>query len=239
MQDEFIVLMNLAQDFVDRNDFTSAIDQYEQALTLASEKDDEIYIYKSIGQCYDELNEERKAFKYFYKVFDIDQNYSDGGWQLIYRFAQLSYKYRNFQDSIKYFQIVIPQIPPDQPFFIKSSYILLAYNFSAQKNHNLALKELHKASKIETDSAFQNTEVYCGFAHAYFGLDKIGKAIKFALKTLKEELNDGIEEKMYFILAFSYSMGGFHGNKKNEEYYTDKLRSKFPSGGYLKELERY
>ncbi len=106
----------------------------------------------------------------------------------------------------------------------------------ARNDHRQALREFKEALRIETDSKWKS-HIYGGIALAYFGLDKTGRTIKFALKTLREEYDEDLEEKMYFLLAFCYGMRGIHKDKEKEEYYTERLRSSFPGSAYLRELE--
>ena len=72
---------------------------------------------------------------------------------------------------------------------------------------------------------------------SYFGLDKIGKAIKFGLKALNEKFDEVVEERMFYLLAFCYGMWGIHRNSKKEQYYTELLKKKYPNSAYLRELQ--
>jgi hypothetical protein len=57
------------------------------------------------------------------------------------------------------------------------------------------------------------------------------------LKTLKEEYDEAVEERIYFLLAFCYGTRGVHFNTEKELYYTEKLQKEFPDSAYLRELK--
>ena len=138
---------------------------------------------------------------------------------------------------IKYINKAIAKTPRDQKKYLQSSYQLLGYDYLEKKDFKKALEILNKTLKIEADSSETLADIYCGIAQAYFGLNKIRRAIKFGLKALDEDFDEDIEEKIYFLLAFCYGMWGVVKNRKKEEYFTAKLRTRFPHSPYLRELE--
>lgn len=235
-EDAFMLLTAIGVNHEKLQDYDSAIDFYLKALEIPDTSDeDKLMILRFLGQCYDKKGEDRKAFEYYHNLFVMDQAYDDGGWYLTYRFAQLSYRFGNYDDSITYFKKIIPQIPTDQIDYLQSSYQLLGYNYLAKKEFELALNELMKASKLKTDSSDKYGYIYCGIAQAYFGLDKINKTIRFGLKALDERLDEVIQEKVYYLLAYSYFL---KRNDKEAKAYFENLRSLKPDSGYLRELER-
>jgi len=235
-EDAFMLLTAIGVNQEKLQAYDSAIDFYLKALEIPDTPDeDKVMILRFLGQCYDKRGEDRKAFEYYHNLFVIDQDYDDGGWYLTYRFAQLSYRFGNYEDSITYFKKVIPQIPTDQIDYLESSYQLLGYNYLAKKEFELALNELMKASKLKTDSSDKYGYIYCGIAQAYFGLNKIKKTIRFGLKALDERLDEVIQEKVYYLLAYSYFL---KRNDKEAKVYLEKLRSLKPDSGYLRELEQ-
>ena len=235
-KDAFMLLTAIGVNYDELEAYDKAIDFYHKALEVSVDSDDEKAVdLQLLGRCYDKKGEDRKAFRYYHELFSIDPDY-DGGWYLTYRFAQLSYRFRNYEDSKKYLQEVITQIPSDQNRYIQSTHLLLGYNYIVKKEYNRALDEFNEALKIKMDFSERMADIYCGIAQAYFGLNKVGKAIKFGLKSLNKEYDEIVEERIYFLLAFCYGMRGIHKNKEKEGYYTEKLKSNFPNSAYLREL---
>jgi len=240
-EDAFMVITALGVCYENLENFTEAIKFYLKALDIANRdlsNDDRCMILQFIGDCYENRGEERKAFDYYSEVFSIDPNY-DGGWYLVYRYAQLAYRFRNFDMSITYFRKAIDQIPSDQNNYLQAAYQCLGYDYVVKKEYKQALVELNKALIVKVDSSNRLASIYLGMAQAYFGLNKIGKAIKFALKALDGQFDEEIEEKAYFLLAFSYGMYGINKNRKKEEFYTEKLNSTFPNSAYIRDLEKF
>ena len=235
MEEYLLNLLNEAQQAEESKDYDKAINLYEEALRLPIPDDDKAMFFESIGQCYEKLGREHLAFENFEKAFASNPEY-ENGWYLFYRYAQLAYKFRKFDLSIEYLDKVVYEIPPDYQNYIQYTRRLLGNNFLEMEQYKRALSEFKEALKIDTNS-YWKSHICLGIAHAYFGLNKIGKAIKFALKALKEEYDEVVEERIYFLLAFCYGIGGIHCNTKKEQYYTEKLHKEFPNSAYLRELK--
>ncbi|MCJ7541483.1 MAG: hypothetical protein MUO88_17675, partial [Desulfobacterales bacterium] len=142
----------------------------------------------------------------------------------------------NYKVAETYFQKIISQIPSDRNSYLQSSLQCLGYIYIEKKEHKHAIIEFKKALKIKSDSSIMRAEIYCGMAQAYFGLNKTWKTIKFGLKALDEQFDDATAERVYFLLAYSYSL---KKDKENERYYTEKLRGVKPDSAYLRELDRF
>lgn len=235
MEDKLLNLLNKAQQAEGLKDYDNAINLYEELLKLPIPDDDKAMLFEFIGQCYDKQEREYLAFENFSKAFEADPEY-ENGWYLFYRYAQLAYRFRQFNVSIEYIEKTIGQIPSDSENYIQYAHRLLGNNYLYKENYKRALSEFKEALKIDTNSHWKS-HIYNGIAHSYFGQNKIGRAIKFALKALKEEYDKVIEERIYFLLAFCYGMRGIHCNTKKEQYYTEKLQEKFPNSAYLRELK--
>ncbi len=235
MEEKLLHLLNEAQQAEKFKDYDKAINLYEAALKLSILDDDKAMLFEFIGQCYDKQGREHLAFKNIGKAFASDPEY-ENGWYLFYRYAELAYRFRQFKISIEYLEKIVGQIPPDSQNYIQHTRRMLGNNFLALEQHNKALSEFKEALKVHTNSHWKS-HIYDGIAHSYFGLDKIGKSIKFALKALIEKYDKVVEERMYFLLAFCYGMRGIHCNTKKEQNYTEKLQKKFPNSAYLRELK--
>jgi tetratricopeptide (TPR) repeat protein len=235
-EEVFIMLTGIGDCYEKIENFNDAIKHYHQAVKIPEmQENDKAMIFEFIGRCYDKQEREHLAFENFGKAFEADPEY-ENGWYLFFRYAQLAYRFRQFNVSIEYLEKTVGQIPPDHENYIQHTRKLLGNNFLALEQHNKALSEFKEALKIDTNSHWKS-HIYNGIAQSYFGLYKIGKTIKFALKALKEEYDKGVEERIYFLLAFCYGMGGIHCNTKKEKYYTEKLQEKFPNSAYLRELK--
>ena len=238
-EEGFMVLLALGITYDNLNKYDKAISFYNKVLEFSEiTNEDKAMVFQFLGQCYDKQGDDREAFKYYHKLFSIDPDY-DSGWYVMYRFALFAYRFRRYEISIDYFKKVITEIPPDQRSYLQHSRQLLGYNFLTKKDFKHALVELKAALKIKTDSSKRRSYIYCGIAQGYFGLDKISKAIKFGIKALKEEYDEDVAEKMYFLLAFCYGMTGVNKNKSKEKLYIEKLKKSFPESPYLREIERF
>lgn len=240
-EDAYMVITAIGVTYENLENFDEAIKFYLKALDIANRdlsNDDRCMVLQFIGDCYENEGEERKAFDYYGEVFSMDPNY-DGGWYLFYRYAQLAYRFRKFDTSITYFQKAIDQAPSDQNNYLQAAYQCLGYNYVVKKEYKKALVELSNAVKVKVNSSNRLAGIYLGMAQSYFGLNKIGKTIKFAMKALNEQFDEEIEEKAYFLLAFSYGTYGINKNGKKEEFYTEKLKSTFPNSAYIKDLEKF
>jgi tetratricopeptide (TPR) repeat protein len=238
-ENAFMVLTAIGVSYDNLNNYDKAINFYYKAMEVSGITDeDKAMLLQFLGQCYDKKGDDRKAFEYYHNLFSIDPNY-DSDWYVMYRFAQLSYRFKRYGNSIDYFNKAITEIPLDQKNYLQHSHQLLGYNFLAKKEFKYALVELKAALKIKTDSSKRKSYIYCGMAQGYFGLNKINKAIKFGLKSLNEEYDEEVAEKMYFLLAFCYGMYGTTKNKEKEKLYTEKLKNLFPTSAYLRELKRF
>jgi len=234
-KDAFLLVTAIGLNYEKLRNYDKAVEFYLKGLEIQGLlAEDEALLFRFLGQCYDKKGEDRKAFKYYHKLFSTDTDY-DAGWYLPYRFGQLSYRFGNYGDSIEYLQKAIAQIPPDQNAYLQSSHQLLGFNYLAKNEFKRALNELEEAEKIKPGSSDVRAYVFCGIAQAYFGLNRITKAIRFGLKALEEQFDQVIAERVYYILAYSYFL------KKNEErgkYYCERLREVRPDSGYLRELHQ-
>ncbi len=238
-EDTFMVITAIGVSYENLNNYDKAITFYRKAMEVSGITDgDKAMISQFLGQCYDKKGNDRKAFKYYHKLFSMDLNYVYD-WFVMYRFAQLAYRLKKYEISINYFKKVIAEIPSDQKNYLQHSHQLLGYNFLTKKEFKHALLDLKAAIKIKTDSSKRRSYIYCGMAQSYFGLNKTSKAIKFGMKALNEEYDEEVAEKMYFLLAFCYGMYGITKNKEKEKLYTEKLKKSFPTSAYLRELERF
>lgn len=235
MEENLINLLSAAQQAKESKDYHTAINICEEALRLPIPNDDKAMLFEFIGQCYDKQGREHLAYENFSKTFEADPEY-ENGWYLFYRYAELAYRFRQFNVSIEYFGKIVGHIPPESENYVQYTHRLLGLNYLQKKEHEKATLEFQKALKIETDSNWK-AHIYDGLAHSYFGLDKIGKAIKFGLKALNEKFDEVVEERMFYLLAFCYGMWGIHRNSKKEQYYTELLKKKYPNSAYLRELQ--
>lgn len=235
MEEKLLNLLSEAQQARESKDYDTAINLYEEALRLPIPSDDKAMLFEFIGQCYDKQGREHLAFENFGKAFKVDPEH-ENGWYLFYRYAELAYRFRRFNISTEYLEKIVGQIPPDYENYIQYTRRLLGINYLQKKEHEKATLEFQKALKIETNSKWK-AHIYDGLAHSYFGLDKIGKTIKFGSKALDEEFDEVVEERMCYLLAFCYGMWGIHRNSKKELYYTELLQKKYPNSAYLRELQ--
>jgi len=232
-QDAFLLLLSIGANYEKLEEYDKAIEFHLKSLEVSDvTNEDKAMIFQFIGQCYDSKDNRKKAFNYWQKMFSIDPDY-DAWWYVVFRFAQLAYRFNNYEVSIEYFKNVITQIPSDQNGYLQSLHQHLGYNYLAKKEFKSALVEFNKSLEIKKDSSEIRAEIYCGISQAYFGLNKIRKTIKFALKALNEQFNEVVGERIYFLLAYAYSL---QGNEKKEDFYTEKLRKLKPNSGYLREL---
>lgn len=235
-KDAFLLLIAIGVNCEKLENYDEAIDYYLKATAVPGISDeDKAMVFQFLGQCYDNKGDEKRAFDYFDKMFSIDSEY-DGGWYLAFRYAQLAYRFRQYKISIDFFRKVIAQIPSGEKSYLQSAHQCLGYSYIEKRDYKLAVTEFKNALSIETKSSKARAEDYCGMAHAYFGLDKIGKTIKWGLKALDEECDESVLERAYYLLALSYSMFGINKNKKKMRFYTDKLRALKPDSAYLREL---
>lgn len=237
MSEELVQMLEEAYEAYGRGDYNAGISLFQKALSVSVQDQDKATIFEFLGHCYDKKGDDNRAFEFFRKTFSINPDYFNG-WYLLYRYAQLAYRFREFRISIEYLRRVLDEIPPDKENYVQYTHRLLGNNYLACNEYRQALNEFKEALRIETNSKWKSY-IYGGIAQAYFGLDKTGKAIKSAHKALTEEFDEGLEEKMYFLLAFCYGMRGMHKNKDKEEYYTERLRASFPRSAYLRELEMF
>jgi len=230
----FNLLMSLGVEYEKLAEYDQAISYYKQLLRLDYiEKDDRALLLQFIGQCFDKKGDEKSAYENFKELFSINQHY-DGGWYLVYRFAKLAYKYRDFYTSQDYFNSSLKIIPADEKGYIKSSFKCIGYILLERKAHKEAVKYFKRAlkEKTRTDSK-TDSEILSGMAQAYFGLNKFAQAIKYSKKALEKPHHEEISERSYFLLAFCYSA---KKDKKKEEHYIEKLRRLKPNSPYLKDL---
>jgi tetratricopeptide (TPR) repeat protein len=235
MEEKLLHLLKAAQQAKESKNYDQAINLYEEAIRLPIQNDDKAMLFEFIGQCYDRQEREHLAFENFGKAFEADPEY-ENGWYLFYRYAELAYRFRQFNVSIEYLEKIVGQIPPDSENYIQYTRRLLGLNYLQKKEHEKATLEFKKALKRSTNSKWKS-HIYDGLAYSYFGLDKIGEAIKFGLKALNEEFDEIVEERMFYLLAFCYGMWGIHQNSKKEQYYTELLKKKYPNSAYLRELQ--
>jgi len=229
----FNLLMAIGVEYEKMSEYSHAITYYKELLNFDGiETDDRTMLLQFIGQCFDKKGEEKEAYDNFDKLFAIDQGY-DGGWYLLYRYAKLAYKYRNFGTSQKYFNAVLKVIPAREKVYVQSSLRYLGYIFLEEASYKEAVDSFKKALKIKSESGDIESEILSGLAQAHFGQNDFKKAIKYSKKSLEKPHDDTISERSFFLLAFSYSV---QKNKRKEQYYTDELQRLKPSSPYLKEL---
>lgn len=238
--EKFIVFTGIGVSYEKLEQYNNAIEFYRKAKEVPSiSEEDKSMILHFLGGVHDKRGDTRKAFEYYHEFFSINPKYDDN-WYEIYRYGELAYKLRRYTIALKCFKNLMNLIPPNEKKWLQSALQSLGNSYIGVGEHKQAISELKKALKIKPISASMKACIFGSMAHAYFGLDKPGKVIKFCLKTLNEEAEDVImEERMYFYLAFCYGMWGIHSNTKKEEYYTEKLRSKFPESPYLRDLMRF
>jgi len=235
MEEKLLHLLKAAQQAKESKNYDQAINLYEEALRLPIQNDDKAMLFDFIGQCYDKQKREHLAFENFGKAFEADPEY-ENGWYLFYRYAELAYCFRQLNVSIKYLEKIVGQIPPESENYIQYARRLLGLNYLQKKEYEKAALEFKIALQIKTNSKWKS-HIYDGLANSYFGLDKIGEAIKFGLKALNEEFDEVGEESMFYLLAFCYGMCGIHRNSKKELYYTELLKKKYPNSAYSRELQ--
>ncbi len=231
---KFTLLVAIGVDYEKLGSLDKAIEYYN----LASQVDgihaaDEAMIHQFIGQCYDKKGNETEAHSHFSKMFSLDQNY-DGGWYLLYRFAQLSFEFRNFFDAQRYFKLAKARIPPSKTEYVHSTLKYIGYIYLERGEYKNAKKTLLGALKLDGVLTSRKAELLCGIAQAYFGLNKFNKTIDYSLGALEDTDDDEIAERALYLLAYSYSI---RHNKEREDYYKNKLKELKPSSPYLRELE--
>ena len=232
-----VILNSIGVCLLKLGDLDKAIEYFQMALKVDNVTDqDKANIAASIGQCYDKQRNLKLSYDYFRMAFTFDPNY-DGGWYLTYRFADIAYQFHDYSLSIAYFIRALREIPYNQIHYIQMSYKYLGYNKLSLKDYGSSITHFKNCLKVEPMTSNIKAELYAGIAQAYFGLNKIGKVIKFASKALTEEFDEVIEERMYFLLAFCYGMWGIHKDRKKELHFTEKLKSRFPQSHFLMDLE--
>ncbi|MDY7038126.1 MAG: tetratricopeptide repeat protein [Thermodesulfobacteriota bacterium] len=229
----FNLFMSVGIEYEKIAEYDQAISYYKQLLDLSHiEKDDKTMLLQFIGQCFDKKGEEKSAYDYFKELFSINKHY-DGDWYLVYRYAKLAYKYREFRTSLEYFNAALKIIPANERSYIQSSLQCLGYIFLEKESYKEAITHFKKALKMKAGLDKIESEILSGMAQAYFGRNKFAQAIKYSKKAIEEPHDDEISERSYFLLAFCYSV---KKDKQKEQYYIDKLQSLRPNSPYLKDL---
>jgi tetratricopeptide (TPR) repeat protein len=229
----FNLFMSVGIEYEKLGEYDQAISYYKNLLSLEYiEKDDQALLMQFIGQCFDKKGEEKAAYGYFKKLFSKNQNY-DGGWYLLYRYAKLSYKYRQFNISLEYFNSVLKIIPTNEKKYIQSSLQCLGYIFLEKEGYKEAIAYFKRALKIKTGLDKVESEILSGMSQAYFSRNKFAQAIKYSKKAIEKPHDDEISERSYFLLAFCYSV---KKDTQKEHYYIDKLERLRPNSPYLRDL---
>ena len=151
MEEKLLNLLKEAQRAEESKDYGIAINLYEEALRLPIPNDDKAMLFEFIGQCYDKQEMEHLAFENFGNAFEADPEY-ENGWYLFYRYAQLAYRFRQFNVSIEYLEKTMGRIPPDSENYIQYAHRLLGNNYLEKENYQRALSEFKAALKIDTNS---------------------------------------------------------------------------------------
>jgi tetratricopeptide (TPR) repeat protein len=229
----FNLLMYVGIEYEKISEYDQAIRYYQKLLDLDYiEKDDKSTLLQFIGQCFDKKGEEKAAYDCFNELFTINQSY-DGEWYLLYRYAKLAYKYRDFGTSQEYFNAVLKIAPARERSYIQSSLQYLGYIFLEKESYKEAVAQFKKALKMKTGLDKVESEILSGIAQAYFGQNKFAQAIKYSKKAIGKPHDDEISERTFFLLAFCY---GVKKDKEKEQYYIDKLQRLRPNSPYLKDL---
>ena len=229
--------INTGVEYEEIENYDQAIYYYKKALSLnlstdEVSQDEMATLFKYIGSCYDKKKEEFETFRYYQKLFSIKPDY-DGGWYLAYRYATLCYNYREFSAALKYFNVSLEQIPNKEKIYIESTFQYIGNIYTEKKLYKKAISSFKEVLKIKSEFGYVAAESLLGIAQAYFGLSKFNQAIKYAKMALDAPHYDLIKERVYFYLAFSYSV---KKNKKLEQYYTNKLEEFRPDSPYLEDL---
>lgn len=231
---KFTLLVAIGVDYEKIGSLDKALEYYNFASQIEGIKTaDKAMLHQFIGQCYDKKKNESEAHSHFSKMFSLDENY-DGGWYLLYRFAQLSFEFRNFVDAQRYFELAKTQIPKSETEYVHSTLKYIGYIYLERGEYKKAKKVLLGALKLDDVLVSRKAELLCGIAQAYFGLNKFNKAINYSLVALEDTDDDQIAERALYLLAYSYSI---KHNKEREGYYKNKLKELKPSSPYLRELE--
>ena len=229
----FNLLMYVGVEYEKISEYDQAIKYYKMLLELDYiEKDDKPMLLQFVGQCFDKKGEEKAAYNYFNELFTINNSY-DGGWYLLYRYAKLAYKYRDFGTSQEYFNAALKITPASEKSYIQSSLQHLGYILLEKKSYKEAVAQFKKALKVKTGLDKVESEILSAMAQAYFGKNKFAQAIKYSKKAIEKPHDDEISERSYFLLAFCYSV---KKDKQKEQYFIDKLERLKPNSPYLKEL---
>lgn len=229
----FNLLMSIGIEYEKNSEFDQAVSYYKKLLTLDHiEKDDKCLVLQFIGQCFDKKGEEKAAYDFFNELFTLNQSY-DGDWYLLYRYAKLAYKYRDFRISQEYFKAALKKTPTSERSYIQASLQCLGYILLEKELYKESVDHFKKALKMKTGLDRVESEILSGMAQAYFGRNKFAQAIKYSMKAIEKPHDDEISERSYFLLAFCYSV---KKDKKKEQYFIDKLQHLKPNSPYLKEL---
>ena len=229
----FNLLMFVGIEYEKISEYDKAIRYYKKLLyTDNIEKDDKSMLLQFIGQCFDKKGEEKAAYDHFSELFTVNQSY-DGGWYLLYRYAKLAYKYRDFGISKEYFNAALKITPASEKSYIQSSLQYIGYILLENESYKEAVAQFKKALKTKTGLDKVESEILSGIAQAYFGQNKFAKAIKYCNKAIEKPHDEEISERSYFLLAFCYSV---KKNKQKEQYFIDKLQRLKPNSPYLREL---
>lgn len=234
--DLFMLFVATGLNYEKLNLYEKATEYFLKAKTTPDiSPDDRCMVLSFLGRCYDRIGELRKAYDSFRELFSIAPQY-DGGWYLYYRFAKLSYNYREFNTSLNYFTVALKMIPATEVQYLQSSLKCLGYIFLEKEIYGEAIKHLKKALKYSNradDKA--GAQILSGLAQAYFGQNKFAKTIKYSKKAIEIPHSEDTLERSYFLLAFCYSI---KKDNQKEQYFTEKLRNLKPNSPYLKDLER-
>ena len=229
----FNLLMFIGIEHEKISEFDQAISYYKKLLEFDYiEKDDKSLILQFIGQCFDKKGEKKVAYDYFNELFTLNQSY-DGDWYLLYRYAKLAYKYRDFETSQEYFYAALKKIPTNKRSYIQASLQCVGYILLEKELYKESVAHFKQALKMKTGLDKVESEILSGMAQAYFGQNKFAHAIKYSKKAIEKPHDDEISERSYFLLAFCYSI---KKDKQKEQYFIDKLQHLKPNSPYLKEL---
>ena len=228
-----ILLLAIGIEYEKLAEYDEAIGFYKKLLERnPPEMDDKTMLLQLIGQCFDKKGDEKSAYEYFGKLFSISPFY-DNQWYTFYRFAKLAYKYRNLLTSLEYFQAAIKTAPSEESRYVQSSLQHIGYIYLEKEAFNKAIRAFKLAIKMGISIGKTDSEIMCGLAQAYFGKSKYAKAIKYSELALAKPHDDEIAKRLYFLLAFCYSI---KNDDEKEHYYTVKLQKLNPNSPYLREL---
>lgn len=217
--------------------YDQALQCYEKAFNYTEDPEftsheHVVSLLQHMAYCYDNIDQDFKAFRHFQKLFTLDPHY-DVGWYLTYRYAKLCYKFREFSNALNYFELALTIIPLERNYYLESALETMGHIHIEKKQFKKAIEYYKKALKVNTGLGHVTSELLLGIAVANFGLEKYSKAIKFAKKALEVPNYDLIVERAYFYISFSY---GIKGNRKQESYYKHKLQTFKPDSPYLEDL---